>query len=129
MRAAQSRLASTITLLVLFVQAGTASPLGSCLSGMGGRQDTYHHDPVVSDEHDGTAASDHMAIVTWPDASKDTAPASQQCVATAHCALILGAPVAPGPRVLLTVQAIEEPGPSWFRHSAPVAHTTPPPKA
>ena len=115
-------------LLVLFVQTGTASPLGSCVSAVGGRQDTYHHDPAVSDEHDGTAASDDMAIVTWLDASKDTSPASESCVATAHCALILAAPVGPGPRVRLTLQAIEEPGPSWFLHSTPVAHGTPPPR-
>ena len=88
----------------------------------------HDHDPVASAEHGGTAASDHMAIVIWPDAPKTKLPTSDSCVATTHCALILAAALAPGPRVRLSVEAFKEPGPSWFLHLAPATHVTPPPK-
>lgn len=116
-------------LLVLFIQTGTASPLGSCATTLDGQQGTHDQDPVASAEHGGTAASDHMAILIWPDVPKNKSPASDSCVATAHCALSLAATLAPGPRVRLTVEALEEPGPSWFLHVAPFTHVTPPPRA
>jgi len=127
MRAARSQLASSFMLLVLFVQTGSASPLGSCASAVGG-QGMHDHDPVASGEHGGPTDTDDMPAVAGRDASQNTSPVSDLCVTTAHCALALAAPVSPGPEVQPNMQAVEERGPSWFPHRAPEAHVTPPPK-
>lgn len=129
MRAARGRLASSFMLMVLFVQTGTASPLASCVSAPGGHRDTHDHDLVASVEHGVTGVADHMPVVTWRDASHGTSPVSESCVATAHCALNLPAPVSAGPEIHPNVHAVGEPGPSWFLHVAPITHGNPPPKA
>ena len=128
MKAARRRLASSLMLLLLFVQTGTASPLGSCASAAGG-QGMHDRDPVASAEHGGPTVTDDMPAVAGRDASQNTPPVSDLCVTTAHCALTLAAPVSPGPEVQPSLQAVGESGPSWFPHLVSAAHVTPPPKA
>ncbi len=128
MRATRSQLASSFMLLVLFVQTGTASPLGSCASALGGHRDMYDHDLAVSGEHGGPVVTDDMPVVARRDAPQNTSPVSDLCVTTAHCALTLAAPVSPGPEVQPNLQAVGERGPSWFPHLALATHVAPPPK-
>ena len=122
MRGARRPVASSLMLLLLFVQTGTASPLASCSSAVGG-QGMHDHDTVTSAEHPGVTVTDREPV------PQNRSPVPESCAAAAHCALNLPAAVSSGPEVQEHVQALEETASSWFLHLAPLTHGTPPPRA